>query len=604
MINSNFSGNHGRPAQKRWPTSSFSISTRLPEISGIFWLVFLATAIWRYAAHSVLPPVYDAFTYFEKAHNFWGAISKGHLFNPLNISPTFRPPGTVLMSYPFGFSLNPHGFFFRSVFFPALLLFLSVIITIYEVNGGSSKRWRVILIASFFSTLPFLYHFQLGPLSNGAYWGLVDGFLTALAALGAATVWRGSQCKSPIMAWLCIISTAFISIVCMLVKPSGFVVASIIGIIFVILSLSRMLTEWRSADPRRPLMRRILIGSSIIALSDIITLLVSLNSNYLSPENFKIGEANITVMKAELQLPLSQLWNVINSGLGFLFVVWIIVSISFVVLTHFSARDAKYSLSNILVSLSSLFIFVFGVWFWLIAAGGGTQIRYGLPFFMMGMIWLLPIISQSWQFVPTLGTAVMTVLLIAAPLNLALLLAVPKPSLAWQRFSGVALTSYFPSGSVAVFKHLVDMPRNAPVVVYSLALGSNDAVLSALAARGQMLHPTSPPLIIDRPINWINQSAIQISDLEKATYIMYEPKLINPALAKDKFVPNLGGEQDVFATWLNQLTSEAGVKRVFNSKYVVLLKISNKMLFDRKVKLLVSTHTWNESFIKRNNLEK
>src|SRR5450759_1363623 len=160
------------------------IRDRSPEISFVLWIIFLGVTIWAHASISQQPPLYDAFTYYEKAYNFWSAVHQGHWFNPLNLAWSLRPPGTVLMSYPFGFDPDPRGFFFRSAFFPAALLSLAVMVAAYEKSSERQIRWRITLVAVFFSTLPMLYEF------GHEYWGLVDGFLTGVAALAAAAAWR------------------------------------------------------------------------------------------------------------------------------------------------------------------------------------------------------------------------------------------------------------------------------------------------------------------------------------------------------------------------------------------------------------------------------
>ena len=63
-----------------------------------------------------------------KAASFWNAIEQGRLFNPLNLFPSVRPPGTILVSYPFGLTADFHGYHFRSVFLPLLFVVVAVYI--------------------------------------------------------------------------------------------------------------------------------------------------------------------------------------------------------------------------------------------------------------------------------------------------------------------------------------------------------------------------------------------------------------------------------------------------------------------------------------------
>jgi hypothetical protein len=43
---------------------------RLPELTGAAWLALLAYAIWTHTHVTQQVPIYDAFTYYQKAYNF------------------------------------------------------------------------------------------------------------------------------------------------------------------------------------------------------------------------------------------------------------------------------------------------------------------------------------------------------------------------------------------------------------------------------------------------------------------------------------------------------------------------------------------------------
>src|SRR5450759_3536200 len=100
----------------------------LPHLLVIIWLLYLAVAIWQRALHSAQPPLFDPLSYMQKALYFWRAVEQGTLVNPFSLEPSVRPPGTILMSYPFGFSPDFRGFYFRSVFLPILCVVAAVYI--------------------------------------------------------------------------------------------------------------------------------------------------------------------------------------------------------------------------------------------------------------------------------------------------------------------------------------------------------------------------------------------------------------------------------------------------------------------------------------------
>src|SRR5450432_2856143 len=114
---------------------------RLSIIIVVAWLLLIGFAVWSYAMMEVEPPAWDAFSYAMKAANFWDEIGHRHFFNPFNIAPPARPPGTVLMSYPFGFSHNFKAFYFRSIFFPIALLATAMYVACYERGATGRQPW-------------------------------------------------------------------------------------------------------------------------------------------------------------------------------------------------------------------------------------------------------------------------------------------------------------------------------------------------------------------------------------------------------------------------------------------------------------------------------
>src|SRR3954453_11335874 len=97
----------------------------------IGWLCVVGLAEWFYAIAETEPPEWDVLNYAAKGLYFWDAIGHGKLLGLFDVEPTNRPPGTVLMSYPFGFSKAYGPFYFRSVFFPLCLVVCGVYIVAY-----------------------------------------------------------------------------------------------------------------------------------------------------------------------------------------------------------------------------------------------------------------------------------------------------------------------------------------------------------------------------------------------------------------------------------------------------------------------------------------
>lgn len=122
------------------------IKDNLPLFSMILALTLLGIVLFNHVSLTQQAPIWDALGYAQKGKNFWDAIRHGKWFNPLNLEPSYRPPGTVLMSYPFGFSENPHGFYFRSLFIPVVLFVSALWIVARPTCSRLGDRWLLTAI--------------------------------------------------------------------------------------------------------------------------------------------------------------------------------------------------------------------------------------------------------------------------------------------------------------------------------------------------------------------------------------------------------------------------------------------------------------------------
>src|SRR2546430_8593519 len=133
---------------------------RLAKTIFFAWIIFLGFAIWHDAKKATMPPTYDALAYFEKGKNVWQHLKHKTFINPLNVDPSYRPPGTVLMSFPFGYHDDFRGFYFRSVYIPILCFTIAAYIAGYSAGASTLWHWMLSAAAIFFSSLPFFYHFE------------------------------------------------------------------------------------------------------------------------------------------------------------------------------------------------------------------------------------------------------------------------------------------------------------------------------------------------------------------------------------------------------------------------------------------------------------
>ena len=572
------------------------ITNRSPEISFVLWIIFLGVTIWAHASISQQPPFYDAFSYYEKAYNFWSAVHHEHWFNPLNLRKSLRPPGTVLMSYPFGFDPDPRGFFFRSAFFPAALLSLAVMVAAYEKSSERQIRWRITLVAVFFSTLPMLYGFAR------EYWGLVDGFLTGVAALAAAAAWRSIVQRS--LAYTVV--TALASSFCILIKPSGTLATAIIGLAWASLALIQLKEAWSLPAERIAVGKYLVTSALIIGIADVLVLAAALSSDYLSLDNFKSGIATTAILNAEFTMPISLLWSVVHTGLGGAFVLWMVLAIAAIMLGNRSAHgNSTQSFSSRLLAgaaVAAILILTFGIWFWLISSGF-SQIRYGVPFFMIAWILMVPALIQIWTHAPRLLTTCIAAIMLAASANLALLLLQENPPSAWQRLSGTAIGAGRTSSTMNQFKQLVEAPRQRAEFIYSFKTDADDATLTSLCDQHNLFYRDKPPIKVRRAMDWTRGRIHRIDEIYSSDYLLFSPSQdrgVGASAQAGTPIKSFKAEHFAFVAWASNLAPGDGVEVIIHSPSVRLLHVRDRASLRRSLLRLVNAYRWRLVFTDAN----
>src|SRR4029079_15543283 len=167
-----------------------------PHFAVSVCLFYLAITIWAHATLSQQPPLYDALGYFLKGKNFWDLLWQHHVFNPF-VWPEYRPPGTILMSFPFGYD-GFQAFHFRSVFFPIVLAAIAGWIAL-RGNAAEPAAICVVLVLAL-TSLPMFYELEPSSLGSHVTWGHVDPFFASFAALAAAASLRSLHARS--IGWL------------------------------------------------------------------------------------------------------------------------------------------------------------------------------------------------------------------------------------------------------------------------------------------------------------------------------------------------------------------------------------------------------------------
>jgi hypothetical protein len=574
----------------------------------LLWVAFISLTLWQHAQQSRQPPTYDASTYYLKAYNFWNKVHQHRLFNPFNVEPTFRPPGTILMSYPFDFDTDYRGFYFRSIFLPIALLVLAVVIAGYRHELDIKCKWHLVLFAAFLSSLPCFYYFELTsdlPIPVSANWGLVDNFLAGVAALATAARLRSVWTRC--LAWLSL--GAALSSFCLLIKPAGGFIMLLIGFTWFGLTLFNLRSVWQSPDERKSMTRSILLSIIIFSVFYLTVITAAFNSYYLSPQNLAFGKTALGILQAEWSFSWLILLSVIRMGVGYLFVAWLVLMI-IVVANHLRRMPIDYLLcwpKSFLtgLSLSSCITLLFGIWFWIVGTGGTTQIRYTIPFVIMAMILAFPTILISVRTLPNWKIAIVSVLMIAPIINMGLLLAQRNPSIEWQKWTGVNLTS-------GVFDPVIDQAQNfvravkqggKNVTIYTMSLNMADADFQSVVQYANFTMPPMPIISILRPMDWQRPTTFRKEEMLIADYWLFQP-VRDPSILSAKLaataIEDLDQETMLFQAWATQLTTKEGVVLVSDTSTARVLRITDRTQLESAFDALVKKHSWRSTFINEN----
>jgi hypothetical protein len=586
------------------PTSGVFVI--FPHAVVVLWVVLLGSQIWTFVKRSEQPPVYDTLSYFQKAKNFWAAFGSPKPVNPLNLEPTFRPPGTVLMSYPVGFTRDFHGFYFRSVFMPIVVLIGAVYCAGFARRASPAWHWNLAIIAVLLSSTPMFFHFErCDELVSPLIWGLVDNFLAAVAGLAVATCAR-SICSSSLRWW---IGAALVASFSIMVKPSGALVMGLTGSMWFLGNVLWIRLE-PQGSPERARRRNLLRAGSLAALLIFAaTLLICFHSRYLSPANLSFGTAAIEVMRAELRLPFAVFLQLVRASFGYvlpsaLFLTWL-CGLLYLLLRRQRPSSAAYKVVLAML-VPALLTCAFGVWFWIIGAAGATQIRYFFPFAMMAAIFTIPMASIFTERLPPWGGWTVRMMFLLPAANLLLLLSVANPSIAWQRWSGVNLSSGTFRPEISMAHHLISnirqkQKRNA--FLYSFYAGASTAVFESVGEFEAVIHPELPTFQIVRPVDWRRPSVFRTNEILNSDYFLFSP-ILDPVVREKELkqvaIQDFWQESELFHDWFSALDQKDGVTVVAEDPSMRLLQLVDARKFEAALAEFVASHSWPTSFTDAN----
>jgi len=322
-------------------------------------------------------------------------------------------------------------------------------------------------------------------------------------------------------------------------------------------------------------------GLIILAVVDATVLAASLSSPYLSRQNLAFGNAAIVIMQTELMVTWAALQEAVHTGLGYAFIAWALLTALLVgwKLWRVPAGPAPWNKPMLCgLAFASLLTFAFGIWFWIFGSGGVYQIRYFVPFALMAMILAVPVMVRLIPAMHRWEVIVLSVPMALSVVNMGMLLAQSDPSIEWQKWAGVNLSSGGQDAvAVQAQNFLGTIKREGhDTILYSMPMSATDSKFQAVIDYSRTVGPSTPIVSIRRPVDWQRPTTYRINEMLGAEYWLFEP-VRDPRVAKatlaTRSIEGFFQERVLFQAWATQLTASDGVAVVSETPTARVLRI-------------------------------
>ena len=579
----------------------------VPFTLGLAWLFLIGWLVWRHAMVSDQPLIGDARGYWEKARSFWSLVATGHWANPFNIEPTKRPPGTILLSYPFGFSESFKGFLFRSIFVPIVLTWAAVQVTGRLARKSGDRKINIACLAVFICSAPLFFHFEYDFISPGtSYWGLVDNFMGAAGALSAALALYAAMRSSRSAA----LGAGLFASLCFCIKPTGLVVAVLVCLVWLIVALATAVsTRFRLAtDEPMPSYRALLFGVLIYCAAVIPMVVIGRYfSTYFSAENIQYGDRAVGFLREAWLLPsFLTVVDYVRQTTGPLLTIAVVIALALGLVRSRQVADTGATRTSAMMSTASfsaaLFI-IFGLWFWLIYTGG-SQARYAYPFLLGAIIFLVPVASDLISRAGPRTRLMLRVLLVFPALNIMLLLATFHPPAWWEYASGVNVRKTDVAGDMSMARGLLGLVRSTGrnVVVYEDFSGRS-GILDSYWGFEISAHPGLPNVHVANPVDFLRTATFRVREVADADFLLFwvlrDEATIASELRADP-IDSFVSEEHVFRAWVSSLSVPDGIQVYAQTDDLKLLKIVDHAKFEESLNNFVKGHHWRSIFTEAN----
>jgi hypothetical protein len=557
---------------RRWP----------PWLLLLLIIATISVGVHRKAYSAKVPPVFDAFGFYSKAFSVWQQINAGHPERVFQAGQTSRPPGSTVISAPFGFRdvrKDFKGFFFRNIMVPVWMWGAAAALLLIPLTRGVSGRWLAAGTIGSLIAMPMFYQMEWNPGIAPSYtWGFQDTVVAAFAALSLALLLasvRGYRLWMSLLGGVLLAWTIFI-------KPVGLLLMPLVfgqWLVEMVIRHWPLRASWRESAGRAR--RYAVLTIIVLPLLFLAVGIISFRSAYLSKDNWAAAQT-----AQQILLGITSGWQPsdyvreLRRGLGYFWfpvfvlgIAWTLgIVLRLLLFFRFDYRNLRvlYAFAGFCAAL---------IW-WVKLAG--PLDRYMFPF---QLCFLLAVVPPLWeklqQRVAPLAKTAIGAALFVPPLFLSSLLWT-KPSDSLQRAFHLNLSSgrygYSISAAKTLLKHA---GRTAEAIRYyksdqSWSIGAMEAWLLTR----DLADPKTPDLQAFCPLDWSRPILVRRKDLVQRSDFIVVECLPNPApVLALKEIPNPHVEKELLTAWLAQLTPDQGVK-ILQDGPLRLMQITDRTKLD------------------------
>ena len=590
--------NTAASASIKRPTSLHLLAYWLPWLVLLIIMIAITIGVHRKAYAAKAPPVFDAFSYYHKAYNVWQEIRSGHPERIFSTPPTLRPPGSTIVSAPFGI-VDPQndfrGFFFRNIMVPVWMFGVAALLLLAPAVHGVSGCWLAAGVLGSLMALPMFYQMEWSSIAHTYSWGFQDCVVAAFAALALALLLASVPRRSLMLS----LTGGLLAALTITIKPVGLLLMPLLYGQWLVEVASRHwppLSIWRNSDGY--MRRYTLITLVTLAVFFLTIIVICFGSSYLSRNNLGAG-----MHGAKILLKMTSHWTIgdyfqkLQWTMGYFWFPMLLVCVGLAV--FFVVRIAsKCRLEpDKLPSIYALAGFCASLIWWVALAG--PQERYLFPFLLcFFLVTFRPIWSWMQHRVPPMAKCLCGGAFFLSPITLIVLLFLQPSPVQWQRFFRLNLSAgeldYSTSTARTLLKNIP--PGAKQVRLYKpeqyWAVG---AMESWFKVRRLARSTTTPAIHSACPLNWRQPEMVRRRELIMCDFIVFEALPNSAAVLAQKEALTADAEVRLLTAWLGTLDSGDGVQLLTNGP-LRLLMITDRVRLDVAFREWMSNYRFRPEF--------